>query len=72
MERDGMLAHGMSKFLHESFMDRSDGAEIQFDKATGRLDTSPDKIAMPYAMSLFVKEMESAHVEMKLLTTERQ
>jgi hypothetical protein len=53
-------------------MDRSDGAEIQFDKATGRLDTSPDKLAMPYAMSLFVKEMESAHVEMKLLTTERQ
>ena len=72
MERDGMLAHGMSKFLHESFMDRSDGAEIQFDKATGRLDTSKDKLAMPYAMSLFVKEMESAHVEMKLLTSERQ
>jgi len=71
MERDGMLAHGMSKFLHESFMDRSDGAEIQFDKETGRLDTSSDKLAMPYAMSLFVKEMESAHVEMKLLTAEK-
>ena len=68
MERDGMIAHGMSKFLHESFMDRSDGAEIQFDKATGRLDTSPDKLPMPYAMSLFVKEMESSHVEMKLIT----
>ena len=68
MERDGMIAHGMSKFLHESFMDRSDGTEIQFDHATGRLDTSPDKIAMPYAMSLFVKEMESSHVEMKLIT----
>jgi DNA-directed RNA polymerase II subunit RPB2 len=68
MERDGMIAHGMSKFLHESFMDRSDGAEIQFDKSTGRLDTSPDKLPMPYAMSLFVKEMESSHVEMKLIT----
>ena len=68
MERDGMVAHGMSKFLHESFMDRSDGAEIQFDHSTGHLDTSPDKIAMPYAMSLFVKELESSHIEVKLIT----
>jgi DNA-directed RNA polymerase II subunit RPB2 len=68
MERDGMIAHGMSKFLHESFMDRSDGAEIQFDRGTGRLDTSKDTLEMPYAMSLFVKELESCHVEMKLLT----
>ena len=68
MERDGMVAHGMSKFLHESFMDRSDGAEIQFDHSTGHLDTSPDKIAMPYAMSLFVKELESSHIEVKLVT----
>ena len=68
MERDGMVAHGMSKFQHESFMDRSDGTEIQFDHSTGRLDTSPDKIAMPYSMSLFVKELESCHIEVKLLT----
>jgi DNA-directed RNA polymerase II subunit RPB2 len=68
MERDGMVAHGMSKFLHESFMDRSDGVEVQFDHATGRLDTSPEKLAMPYAMSLFVKELESSHIEVKLIT----
>ena len=69
MERDGMVAHGMSKFLHESFMDRSDAAEVQFDHSTGRLDTSPDTMAMPYAMSLFVKEMECSHIEMRLLTS---
>ena len=68
MERDGMVAHGMSKFLHESFMDRSDGVEIQFDHSTGRMDTSADTIPMPYAMSLFVKELESSHIEVKLLT----
>lgn len=68
MERDGMVAHGMSKFLHESFMDRSDGVEIQFDHSTGRMDTSADTIPMPYAMSLFVKELESSHIELKLLT----
>ena len=70
MERDGMVAHGMSKFLHESFMDRSDGVEIQFDHSTGRMDTSADTIPMPYAMSLFVKELESSHIEVKLLTKE--
>lgn len=68
MERDGMISHGMSKFLHESFMDRSDGVEIQFDRETGHLDTSADTMPMPYAMSLFVKELESSHIEVKLLT----
>ena len=68
MERDGMVAHGMSKFLHESFMDRSDGAEIQIDRSTGNLDTSPDTMPMPYAMSLFVKELESSHIQVKLIT----
>lgn len=68
MERDGMIAHGMSKFLHESFMDRSDGADIQFDHTTGRFDTSPDTLSIPYAMSLFVKEIESCHIEVKLTT----
>ena len=68
MERDGMVAHGMSKFLHESFMDRSDAAEVQIDRSTGTLDTSPDTMPMPYAMSLFVKELESSHIQVKLIT----
>jgi len=68
MERDGMVAHGMSKFLHESFMDRSDAAEVQIDRSTGTLDTSPDRMPMPYAMSLFVKELESSHIQVKLIT----
>ena len=67
MERDGMVAHGISKFLHESFMDRSDGTQIQIDNE-GRLDTSKNMIDMPYAMSLFVKELESAHIDVKLIT----
>lgn len=67
MERDGMVAHGISKFLHESFMDRSDGTQIQINNE-GRLDTSKNTIDMPYAMSLFVKELESAHIDVKLIT----
>ena len=68
MERDGMVAHGMSKFLHESFMDRSDGGEVQINRSTGTLDTSPDTMPMPYAMSLFVKELESSHIQIELIT----
>jgi DNA-directed RNA polymerase beta subunit len=67
MERDAMLGHGISKFLHESFMDRSDGVQIQINEE-GRLDTSKNTIAMPYAMSLFVKELESSHIDVKLIT----
>jgi DNA-directed RNA polymerase beta subunit len=68
MERDCLIAHGMAKFAHESYMDRSDGVEVQFDHATGRLETSADKIPMPYAASLFIKELESTHIELKLIT----
>ena len=67
MERDGTIAHGLSKFLHESFMDRSDGTQIQIN-GEGRLDTSRNTIAMPYAASLFVKELESAHIEINFTT----
>jgi DNA-directed RNA polymerase beta subunit len=67
MERDGTIAHGLSKFLHESFMDRSDGVEIQINDE-GRLDTSKNTIAMPYAASLFVKELESAHIKVNFMT----
>jgi len=41
--------------------------EIQIN-AEGRLDTSKNTIAMPYAMSLFVKELESSHIDVKLIT----
>ena len=68
MERDVLVAHGISKFAHESLMDRSDGVEMLFDKEQGILDTSRDKIAMPYAMTLFIHELESMGVSVKVET----
>lgn len=62
MERDGLVAHGMSKFLHESLMQRSDGTRVQFDHERGTFDTSTETLEVPYAMSLFVKELESLHI----------
>ena len=68
MERDSILAHGMSKFLTESLMERSDKNEFQFDRESGHLDTSKDMISMPYSMGLFARELESLHIEMKMIT----
>jgi DNA-directed RNA polymerase beta subunit len=68
MERDGLIAHGMSKFIRESFMERSDQFTAQFDKETGRIGEGKDEIEVPYAMSLFAQELDSMHVSVKLET----
>ena len=68
MERDALIAHGVSSFIEESFMKRADEHEVLFQSASGLLDSTQkdepvDTLRMPYAMSLFVKEMESMHVQ---------
>jgi DNA-directed RNA polymerase II subunit RPB2 len=68
MERDGLIAHGMSKFIRESFMERSDGKTLEFDKENGRIDTSRDTMEMPYSMALFTQELESMHVVPRMIT----
>lgn len=70
MERDGLIAHGMSKFIHESFMDRSDKFTALIDKERGRIGEGTDTVEMPYAMSLFLQELDSMHVAVKLDTEE--
>ena len=66
MERDGLISHGMMKFMNESFMERSDKAEIMFDPEEGRFDTSRQTLTVPYAMSLFAQELEAMHVKVKV------
>ena len=68
MERDSLITHGMSKFIRESFMERSDGKTLEFDKENGRVDTSRDTIEMPYAMALFTQELEAMHVVPRMIT----
>ena len=68
MERDSLLAHGMSKFIEESFMKRSDAHEFLFDKEHGTIDTSRDTLAMPYAMGVFLQELECMHIVPKIET----
>lgn len=70
MERDVLVAHGMSAFIEESFMKRSDEHEVLFQPETGLLDTTQEgrieTLRMPYAMSLFVKELESMHIQPRI------
>ena len=68
MERDSLIAHGMSKFIRESFMERSDAATVQLDKENGRIDTSRETIEMPYAMRVFAQELESMHIVPRIET----
>ena len=68
MERDALLAHGMSKFVTESFMERSDKTEVLYNKESQTLDTSRDKLEMPYAMFLYSRELESMHLTVQLKT----
>ncbi len=70
MERDSLVAHGMSKFIRESFMERSDGTTVQLNAETGRLDTSRDTFEMPYSMALFTQELEAMHVEPRIITNQ--
>jgi len=72
MERDSLVTHGISKFIRESFMERSDKTTVQIDKETGRIDTSRDTIEMPYAMSVFTQELESMHVVPRLILSDSQ
>jgi len=68
MERDVLIAHGMSKFLRESMMERSDKATYQIDKETGLIDTSRETIEMPYTMGLLTRELEAMHIVPRIET----
>jgi DNA-directed RNA polymerase II subunit RPB2 len=70
MERDSLISHGLSKFLNESLMERSDKTSVLFQPESGYLGASKDDtgkvLQMPYAMKLFIQEVESIHVSVRL------
>jgi DNA-directed RNA polymerase beta subunit len=71
MERDALIAHGVSEFIEESFMLRSDESEALFQPETGLLDTTGEgpveTLRMPYSMNLFIKELESMHIRTNIV-----
>jgi DNA-directed RNA polymerase II subunit RPB2 len=73
MERDVLLAHGISKFWNESVMERSDKSEALFQPEIGRFDANPEyptvKLTVPYALRLYLNEVESMHISTHLETS---
>ena len=70
MERDGLLSHGISSFINESFTLRSDKHSFLIEPEKGVLDATMDTetkvIDIPYSTGLFIHEMESMHISVKL------
>jgi DNA-directed RNA polymerase II subunit RPB2 len=70
MERDGLISHGLSSFIHESVTKRSDGRTFNFQPDTGLLESSENnqtiELEMPHSTGLFIKELESMHISVTL------
>jgi len=70
MERDVLISHGISKFLNESLMERSDKTEVLFQPETGLMDANEniesEILETPYALKLILQELESMHISVKL------
>ena len=73
MERDVLISHGISKFLNESLMERSDKADILFQPESGLLDANPDfetvTLQAPYVTGLLIHELESMHISVNLVSS---
>lgn len=82
MERDSILSHGMSAFLKESLMERSDKYAFHVEKSTGDIATTNknkffptkddnmffDTVQTPYAFKLFIQEMKGMGIKAELST----
>ncbi len=72
MERDVLLAHGISKFWNESVMERSDKSEALFQPGAGRFDAdlnySTTTLTVPYSLRLYLNELQAMHISTHLAT----
>jgi DNA-directed RNA polymerase II subunit RPB2 len=63
MERDSILSHGLSGFLNESVMERSDKYSVQINENSGFINYEEDNednynVQMPYSMKLLLQELQ--------------
>ena len=73
MERDSIISHGISSFLKESNMERSDKFSVQIDKTSGLIQYDEDTnnkvtVQLPYAMKLMIQELQTMSISCRFLT----
>jgi len=73
MERDSILSHGISAFLRESMMKRSDQYEVDIDNRSGLIsdnkeDPDSDTIQVPYSCKLLLQELQTMSIGARLVT----
>ena len=75
MERDSILSHGLSNFMRESIMERSDKYKVQINENSGLInydkeDENNVMVQMPYAMKLFTQELQAMAIAPRLDTNQ--
>lgn len=78
METNAILGHGISSFIKESMMERSDKDSLQIQKNTGddleytndidATQVNSTTLQIPYSMKLLRQEVQSMGLNMKFLT----
>ena len=79
MERDALLAHGMTSFVKEVFCEKSSIYDMIIDENTGKIvphnpdkgiicDGNPKKVSVPYPFKLLMQELYSMGISTRIST----